>query len=94
MIAFYLDESTKNAIAIALGQRGINITTTSDAKLLGASDEAQLYYAFKNKRMLYFEQGANEFWLCTEKGDMQFFNLEGELERSSLVPDFPQRIEL
>lgn len=48
----------------------------------------------EEKRMLYFEQGANEFWLCTEKGDMQFFNLEGELERSILVPDFPQRIEL
>lgn len=48
----------------------------------------------EEKRKLYFEQGAKEFWLCTEKGDMQFFNIDGELERSLLVPDFPQRIEL
>jgi hypothetical protein len=52
MIAFHLDESTKNAIAITLRQRGIDITTTHDAKLLGASDEIQLRYACENNRIL------------------------------------------
>lgn len=46
------------------------------------------------KRMLYFEQGALEFWLCTEQGNMSFFDPKGELERSGLVPDFPLYIEL
>ena len=48
----------------------------------------------KEKRKLYFEQGAKEFWICTEKGDMQFFNVHGEIDNSSLVPNFPKLIEL
>ncbi len=48
----------------------------------------------KEKRKLYFEQGAKEFWICTEKGDMTFFNVDEELEHSSLVANFPQHIEL
>ncbi len=52
MIAFHLDESVKNAIAIALRQRGIDVTTTLDADLLGASDEEQLRYAYGNKRVI------------------------------------------
>ena len=52
MIAFHLDESTKNAIAIALRQRGIDVTTTQDANLLSASDIEQLRYAYENNRVL------------------------------------------
>jgi Uma2 family endonuclease len=48
----------------------------------------------KEKRKLYFELGAKEFWICTEKGDMKFFNVDGKLENSSLVPNFPKHIEL
>ncbi|MCI5146791.1 MAG: Uma2 family endonuclease [Candidatus Electrothrix sp. AR3] len=48
----------------------------------------------EEKRKLYFEQGAKEFWLCTEQGDLTFFNVHGELKASSLVPDFPEHIEL
>ena len=48
----------------------------------------------KEKRKLYFEQGAKEFWICTEKGNMKFFDAHGEIENSSLVPDFPKHIEL
>ncbi len=48
----------------------------------------------EEKRMLYFEQGAHEFWLCTEQGNVIFFNKDGKLEHSALVPDFPQHIAL
>ena len=48
----------------------------------------------EEKRKLYFEQGAKEFWICTEKGDMKFFNAHGEIDNSSLVPNFPKHIEL
>jgi hypothetical protein len=48
----------------------------------------------KEKSDLYFEQGAKEFWICTEKGDMSFFNAHGELKGSSLIPNFPKHIEL
>lgn len=48
----------------------------------------------KEKRSLYFEQGAREFWICTEKGNMEFFDAHGKIERSSLVSGFPKHVEL
>jgi Uma2 family endonuclease len=48
----------------------------------------------EDKKKLYFEQGAVEFWLCTEQGDMSFFDRKGEQQRSVLVPDFPLSIQL
>ena len=48
----------------------------------------------EEKRKLYFEAGAEEFWLCDEYGNMRFFNPEGELEKSGLFPEFPGRIDI
>lgn len=48
----------------------------------------------EEKRKLYLEQGAKEFWICTEEGDVEFFNAYGELEDSCLVPNFPKHIKL
>lgn len=46
------------------------------------------------KQGLYFEQGAAEFWVCDSKGDMRFYDAQGILPKSRLVPEFPGRIEL
>ena len=46
------------------------------------------------KRKLYFEREAQEVWTCDLEGNMRFYNENGELENSSLVPDFPRKIEL
>ena len=46
------------------------------------------------KRKLYFQAGAEEFWLCSEDGKMCFFIPFGELESSKRVPGFPKLIEL
>ena len=46
------------------------------------------------KGRLYFEKGAQEFWICDNNGGMEFYNSEGQLERSALVHDFPARIEI
>ena len=48
----------------------------------------------EGKRLLYFEKGAKEFWLCDEDGNMRFFNPQGELEGSELFGEFPGRIDL
>ncbi|MDR3556572.1 MAG: Uma2 family endonuclease [Syntrophobacteraceae bacterium] len=48
----------------------------------------------EEKRLLYFERGAREFWLCTEEGNMRFFNPRAELERSEIFKEFPARIEI
>jgi len=45
------------------------------------------------KKKLYLEAQAIEVWLCNEQGQMKFYNVQGELEHSVLVPDFPQEIK-
>jgi Uma2 family endonuclease len=49
----------------------------------------------EEKRVLYFEAGAKEFWLCDKHGHLSFFNQEnGRLKHSELVPLFPKKITL
>lgn len=48
----------------------------------------------REKRKLYFEQGAKEVWICSEQGGLRFFTAWGEQPASSLVPDFPPQIQL
>jgi Uma2 family endonuclease len=45
------------------------------------------------KKKLYFEAQALEVWLCNEIGKIRFYNEQGELEQSLLVPDFPKQIK-
>lgn len=51
-ICFHLDENMHNAIAQGLRQRGIDVTTTADVSMIGASDRQQLAYAAANSRVL------------------------------------------
>jgi Uma2 family endonuclease len=44
------------------------------------------------KKDLYLEAGAQEFWVCNQNGNISFFNQEGELNQSLLVPNFPHQI--
>ncbi|MDA8306103.1 MAG: Uma2 family endonuclease [Deltaproteobacteria bacterium] len=48
----------------------------------------------EEKRLLYFDVGANEFWLCGEDGKMRFFSPRGELRRSEMFGDFPDHIDI
>ena len=48
----------------------------------------------KFKKELYFKAGAEEFWLCNESGEMSFFNPDGQITNSAIVPNFPASIEL
>jgi Uma2 family endonuclease len=45
------------------------------------------------KQRLYFEAGAIEVWICNKQGQLTFSSERGELDRSSLVPDFPVLIQ-
>ena len=45
------------------------------------------------KRNLYLEAQAMEVWLCNEQGQMKFYNEQGELGQSLLVPNFPKQIK-
>jgi Uma2 family endonuclease len=44
------------------------------------------------KKRLYFEEMAQEVWICGLEGQMKFFSAAGELEGWKLCPKFPKRI--
>ena len=46
------------------------------------------------KKRLYFEAGAEEVWICGEKGILHFFNPETAMDGSALVPGFPKTVEV
>ncbi len=52
-IRFHMDEQVDRAIAEALRRRGINLTTTPEAGLLGAVDEEQLAFAISQQRVIF-----------------------------------------
>ncbi|VXD12372.1 conserved hypothetical protein [Planktothrix serta PCC 8927] len=45
------------------------------------------------KKDLYFAAGAEEVWVCDIQGKMKFYNRQGELSKSLLVPEFPEEIK-
>lgn len=51
-IQFHLDENVNGAIANGLRLRGIDVTTSKDAELIGASDEGQIAFAHESGRVL------------------------------------------
>lgn len=55
-----------------------------------ANTEAEI----SEKKDLYFENGAEEVWICSDEGEMRFFAPGGQLEKSLLIPKFPQKIEI
>ncbi len=50
--------------------------------------------AMKSKMSLYFETGAKEVWFCDDDANMRFFNPQGEMKRSGLFKEFPERIDI
>jgi Uma2 family endonuclease len=44
------------------------------------------------KRELYFQVGAREFWLSDESGRLSFFNRSGQIPKSELCPEFPDKV--
>ncbi len=48
----------------------------------------------EEKRALYFEAGASEFWVCGESGEMKFETKTQTLTASVLCPEFPLQILL
>ena len=52
-IRFYTDEHSANAIAQGLRRRGVDVLTTYEAGMLGASDEEQLAFAQRENRVIF-----------------------------------------
>lgn len=52
-IRLHLDEDVDPAIAAGLRRRGIDVTTSREVGLLGATDPLQLAYALREGRVLF-----------------------------------------
>jgi hypothetical protein len=52
-IRFHLDEHVDHDLARGLRHRGIDVTTATDATLLGASDERHLEFALREERVIF-----------------------------------------
>ena len=52
-IPFHLDENCTKSIALGLRRHGIDVTTTPEAGLLGATDEEQAAYALPSGRVIF-----------------------------------------
>jgi len=51
-IRYHLDESVRTAIAVGLRSHGVDVTTTKDADLIGATDGEQLAFAASQQRVI------------------------------------------
>ena len=47
----------------------------------------------QEKTQLYLQQGAQEVWLCSEAGQVEFFAASGPLKTSHLFPAFPTLVK-
>lgn len=52
-IRFHLDENCAHSIAAGLRRRGIDLTTTPEVGLLGATDEEQLAFCLAENRVIF-----------------------------------------
>jgi Uma2 family endonuclease len=55
---------------------------------------ANAHEEMMERKRLFFEKGALEFWLCGLEGQMTFFDPAGEVPRSKLCPQFPETVVL
>jgi len=49
---------------------------------------------FMERQRLFFERGAQEFWICGILGDMTFCDPSGQIPQSNLCRDFPKKLSL
>jgi len=46
------------------------------------------------KSHAYFANGAQEVWICDLVGNLSFYNANGKIAQSALIPAFPQQIKI
>jgi predicted nuclease of predicted toxin-antitoxin system len=53
VLKYHFDEHVGHSIARGLRRRGVDVTTTTDAGLLGASDDEHLDFAMREQRVVF-----------------------------------------
>jgi predicted nuclease of predicted toxin-antitoxin system len=72
-IRFHLDENRSKAIAVGLRRYGIKVTTTPEARLLGAQDEEHAAFAFSANRIIFTQ-------------DRDFLRINADFREESNLP--------
>ena len=54
-IRFHLDEHVAHGVAVGLRRLGVDVTTSTDAHLLGAADADQIAYGLAQGRVIFTE---------------------------------------
>ncbi|MDQ2696267.1 MAG: Uma2 family endonuclease [Pseudomonadota bacterium] len=60
-------------------------------EVLSSSNTAE---EIAEKKILYFEKGALEVWLCHRDGSIYYFDPQGEMTQSAVFPGFPRKVDL
>ena len=98
--AIYTDKGTKVADVVWVSQERYKIIkreiecSISPEICVEIISDSNTEKEMEDKKALYFSRGAKEFWLCDENGDIKFFDKNGQLNSSSLAPNFPNKIDL
>jgi Uma2 family endonuclease len=77
-------------------KHGFRVTSFTEAPeiVVEVKSPSNSLSRMQGKKELYFQAGAKEVWFCDEDGVMHFFNPRGELKRSELFGEFPERIDI
>jgi Uma2 family endonuclease len=86
-VAWFSDERWKK-------QKGKTEATIAPELCVEVLSMSNSDYEMKEKRKLYFEQGAKEFWICDEYGNVSFYGAKRKLAKSKLFPEFPTKVEI
>jgi predicted nuclease of predicted toxin-antitoxin system len=73
-IRFHLDEHVAHAVADGLQKLGIDVTTTTDASLLGADDADQIAYGLTQGRVIFTEDDGFLNVLAPRRPSAQLLN--------------------
>src|SRR5438045_2844653 len=65
-IRFHLDEHVPHSVADGLRRFGIDVTTTTDAGLLGADDATQIAFGTADQRVIFTED--DDFLVLASQG--------------------------
>jgi len=86
-VAWFSDELWKK-------QKGKTEATIAPEICVEVSSMSNTDYEMNQKRKLYFEQGAKEFWFCDDYGNMSFYSPKRKLKKSILFPEFPDKVKI
>jgi Uma2 family endonuclease len=81
--------TTNETLAVIRNEVAASIAPELCVEVLSMSNSEE---EMIEKRELYFERGAKEVWICDEYGDVRFYNQTGQIQTSSLFPNFPNKI--